>query len=368
MPTSNTKLSVSAPTLQRTLEMLLYAINVIDIDQAPPLVVNMHCEQHGIVREILSYLEDDGFCFALETSPDEYDHASFLRLQSRFVASYRTTKTYRTLPLPTQAIRTGALIAEQQGLALKDKVVCFEIQHQLNFHNAYHDCFFDNFYPALRYLSDEGFQIIRLPDGGRTSYHDLFSNYLESPATDARLNLYLLTQSTFVLSGQSKDFADFARLFGIPTLRTNCVFRWGLWGTRNDLFHFKLFYYRPLNRCLSLREIASSAALFEDNPQCHDQDSIDLVEATAQTLVKLVAEMLELLETKEHRSTSVPLEALEDILHGSCHPTPNAIEADERAGLLGGGRIAATFIEQQPGFLGFQPTDNRKLAQGLRHA
>lgn len=156
-----------------------------------------------------------------------------------------------------------------------------------------------SYIPAIQYLADNGFQVVRLGDASMKRLPPLkfVFDYAHSEHKGDFLDLYLLTRSTFSLCTSSGPFTV-ASMFNIPVLATNWVSAHTLPFLPRDLILFKKFRYRDSGKLLSFSELLN-LDYGEFSYYNLQRKNIEVVDNTPAELLNATMEMLEKLHTKK---------------------------------------------------------------------
>ncbi|MBN1817471.1 MAG: TIGR04372 family glycosyltransferase [Sedimentisphaerales bacterium] len=163
---------------------------------------------------------------------------------------------------------------------------------ELKYH-SYRDADINNYVPAMQYLSERGYYIVRIGDKSHRPLPNISHRVIDLPvhpqySPDA--DLYLTAQSKFFISAPSGPLS-LAVGFGIPVLWVNMPVLAGVWSNPGDVFVPKRYYSRHLSRYLSYSEIVTSDLLHYFRTEEYEKFGVELQENTAEELLRAVREM-----------------------------------------------------------------------------
>ena len=153
----------------------------------------------------------------------------------------------------------------------------------------------DNYIPAIKYLIDKGYTVVRLGDKTMKPLPKI-KYLIDAPfhkSYNNMVDVYFIAQSKFYIGTSSGPYA-IAKTFGIPKLCTNFLMFENLLSWKHDLYIFKKYFSIKENRCLSYEEILYSDILTDYT----QQTKIKLVENSPLEILSAVKEMLARLNNK----------------------------------------------------------------------
>lgn len=155
------------------------------------------------------------------------------------------------------------------------------------------------FIPAIRYLTENGYQIVRLGDPTMKRLPEMAAvfDYAHSPERDDYVDLYLLAKAAFLLCTSSGPFTV-ASMFGTPVLATNWMTPHILPFLTRDIILMKNFKWRDSGKPMSFKDtLALDYAEFGYyNLQ---RKNVDFSDNSAEQVLEATKEMLERLNAKE---------------------------------------------------------------------
>jgi len=163
---------------------------------------------------------------------------------------------------------------------------------QLGYH-SYRDADIGSYYPALRWLIDNGYYVVRIGDKSMRPIEDFGGKVLDGPhhpLYENDFDTYFVAMSRFYLGMHSGPYS-LARGFGVPMLITNAVIQHGADGHERDILIFKKYRSRQLDRFLTYEEVAMSPALYFNKEEVHEQAGLELVANTPEELLDATREM-----------------------------------------------------------------------------
>jgi len=134
--------------------------------------------------------------------------------------------------------------------------------------HSYRNASIENYIPAINYLINEGFYIVRFGDKSMKRFVNPPAQLIDAPFhpeyTDFVEPYFSAVSKFFIACGSGPD--NIAIGFGTPVLFINVVMVAAMFGTEKDLFVPKKFYSHKLRRYLTHEEFILSPAVnfFED--------------------------------------------------------------------------------------------------------
>lgn len=258
----------------------------------------------------------------------------------------------------------GKALQEALGMPDDAKIVTLHVRepgylndegHFYNYRNA--DIL--NYLPAIEYLIDKGYYIVRI--GDRTMkpipikhnriidapFHPLYADFFEP---------YFISKSNFYV-GMASGPASLAYIFDVYALLTNRVFHWGENGYYKGFSIYKHFWSQQLKRNLSYLEIMTSPALNYYNPALFDRAGITLQENSKEEILRAVIETEARINNNYYVDSNIDckIDKLFDL--AMCYNKTHKLE-------LGSGwnvqetsymQISHEYIKLNPAFLGITP-------------
>ncbi len=162
---------------------------------------------------------------------------------------------------------------------------------KLTYH-SYRDAQIENYIPAVQYLVQQGYYVVRLGDRAMKRLPLTSPQFVDAPFHEVYTDMvepYFIATAEFHIGSLSGPFS-IARGFGVPILLVNNPILATDWGLSKCLFVPKRYFSRHLLRYLRYTEIVSS---FLDTHRSDDFErcGIELHENTPQEILRAVMEM-----------------------------------------------------------------------------
>jgi putative glycosyltransferase (TIGR04372 family) len=156
-----------------------------------------------------------------------------------------------------------------------------------------------SFIPAIQYLTDNGYQVVRLGDPSMTRMPEMkfVFDYAHSSQKSDFLDLYLLKRSTFLLCTSSGPFTV-ASMFNVPVLATNWISGHLLPFLPRDIILMKNFKYRGSGKPLSYKDVLD-LDYGEFSYYNLQRKNVEYVDNTPDEILSATKEMLDRLNSKE---------------------------------------------------------------------
>ncbi len=165
----------------------------------------------------------------------------------------------------------------------------------------------DNYLPAVKYLTDEGFYVVRIGDDKMHRLPDMGPQVIDAPfhkANNKFVELYFVSQSTFMLKTISGP-DNLSITFGVPSLLTNMYWTPIVATIKDDLCIPKKYYSHRYRRNLTLSEIADDKKLlFSGNASDFTARHIELLENTEEEILAATQEMISRLRGEHQENVS----------------------------------------------------------------
>ncbi len=222
-------------------------------------------------------------------------------------------------------------------------------------YHSYRDANIMNFIPAINYLVDTGFWIVRIGDTTMTPLPEI-KQVIDLPFNEYRTDfadIWLLVNSYFYIATGSGPYSIPVTFGKPPMLCVNLIgVRSGLHGTDDrDTYLYKMLYSKKVNRMLSFPEMMYPGVIsvFADD---YKKRGLDVIENSSEDILNAVIEMLENMDkTPEDIQKASPLnqkikhqiakmQLCEDIIGGEL--LPPSIKYF---------RLAESFLEAHPEIL-----------------
>lgn len=223
--------------------------------------------------------------------------------------------------------------------------------------------------PALRRLTDLGFQVVRVGDANMTRVGREVPGLVELPFVPGyhpALDVYMIWRCRFMLSCQSGP-CSYARAFGKPNLVLNAVYHYTLLPEHNELLAFKTYRDAKTGRPLGVEELFRAGAHLLDRT-CHFDDAgIELEEMTADEILAATEEMVGWLDDPDRPETPAQRRFRRLMAWHSAHPTTTHPLAHGLSDYVGYGlpecRVSDAVCRMRPGYLTEDEPAGRVLAR-----
>jgi putative glycosyltransferase (TIGR04372 family) len=174
-------------------------------------------------------------------------------------------------------------------------------------YHSFRDADIATYIPAIHFLIERGFYIIRL--GDRTMcrvqlQHPQFIDMPFHPAYQQLVEPYFIWTSRFFLGTFSGPYS-IARAFNTPSLIVNGHIQPIILGGDLDLFVYKKYYSHTLGRMLTYREVVLSPIVDFSKTEEFINYKIQIVNNTPEELLRSSAEMVEHLNGKYTPTASI---------------------------------------------------------------
>jgi len=216
-------------------------------------------------------------------------HKNFKKYYSLSNMENETGKNLRkTFGIPQNAKLVTLHVREASYLNLKEK-------KNLSYHD-YRNASIENYIPAVNYLIENGFYVVRIGDRSMTKIRNAPKQFIDIHFHKNYTTLadtYFVSQSTFMIAGTSGP-DRIALRFGVPVLNVNQNIHAQEDGYDNceKLVVYKKYYSKQLKRNLTLEEILLSQAFYYFNYDYFELSGIELIENTPDEILVATKEML----------------------------------------------------------------------------
>jgi putative glycosyltransferase (TIGR04372 family) len=201
-------------------------------------------------------------------------------------------------------IRNGLAIQGQIGIPSNGRIVVLHNREpgylpQLTYHSG-RDAHIENFIPAIEYLTDRGYWVVRIGDPTMVPLPEM-PQVIDLPFYPKRTDFmdiwFSATCTCFIGNTSGPMLIPF--VFGRPRLLVNFVGQPCLYGHPFDLYIPKLHYWRLKNRYLTLAESVRSDTGRADG---YENQGIEIQENSSDDIVDAVREMVHRVEGSFHVS------------------------------------------------------------------
>lgn len=251
-------------------------------------------------------------------------------------------------------IRTGLQIERDLGIPHDKPLVCLHSREagyvaHLDYHR-YRDATVGNFAPAIDFLLERGFTVVRIGDPTMTplpprpGLHDIAVVQDKHPLSD----IWFCARARFMVGTTSGPLNIPLHFNEPPVLLVNVIPYQPSILTRNSRFLPKLLFSRKLGRTLSMREV--KLANFEFClAKSYEENELDVLENSTDEIFDAVREMVADLEGGDEHLRTHPLQqqytkalrAVDDF---------KRVTGQEYL-VLQENRVATSFLEKHPGYV-----------------
>jgi len=168
----------------------------------------------------------------------------------------------------------------------------------------------ETYLPAIEFLIKEGYYVVRLGDTTMKPLSGLPKQFIDAPfhsKCNDMVEPYFISVSDFFLCTASGPLT-IADAFGTPRLITNWPLARYAWAWQDDLYLFKRYYSRELQRNLTYEEVLCSPLMFLYDIESIHRAGLEVVDNSAEEILAAVHEMMSRL--KGTYSTSHEMSAI----------------------------------------------------------
>ncbi len=286
-------------------------------------------------------------------------------LAGRVLANMKDGKLPYKLTLNDQEKEQGLRLRTDFGIPADAPIVTLYVREQGYFpahiHHSHRNANVETYIPAIKYLVEQGFTVVRIGDDKMHRLPDLGPQVIDAPfhaAYDQLVEPYFVSESAFMIKTLSgPDCLSMA--FGIPSVITN--FYWNAFATqiKDDLCVPKKYYSHRYQRDLTLSEIATDKdLLFAGNAVDFTSRHIQLIDNTEQEILQATGEMVARQRGQFEETTAYDtrFRKLCRRIHEDCENNIYSdghinLETDYFGPYLGGLKISHTYCDSNPDFL-----------------
>jgi len=220
-----------------------------------------------------------------------------VQLNYLFLRDYGKREKIYPFQLNQTELAKGAELKRRMGIPATTPVVTLHVREggylpSMQYH-SYRDSDINNYRPAISYLIEQGYFVVRLGDDSMQALDGFERGYLEvwrHQEYDDLADPYFISVSDFFI-GASSGPQSLAKGFGVPSLTTNAVVAVRNWQDINDLILFKRYFSNAENRELSYEEILSTDLINGNKTAFFAEKQIELHENSAEEILRGVREM-----------------------------------------------------------------------------
>jgi len=229
------------------------------------------------------------FCKKYSEKKIDY-HFSLTDLENRM-----GNKLREEFQIPTNA-KIVTLVVRESGYTSSDGVYNFR------------DASIENYIPAVNYLIDQGFYVVRLGDKSMKRIKNTPSQFIDAPFHPNYTDLvdpYFISKSKFFF-GCGTGPMELASGFGIPILATDLpIISQSIVLDKKSLVIYKKLYSRKLKRNLTYEEILMSPCIEFFDDKYYQEADIEVVPNTPEEIMLATKEMNERLDEKDFSSKDI---------------------------------------------------------------
>ena len=220
------------------------------------------------------------------------------KLHALFIETLKDQKPIFHYALSDSEIERGNLLRAQFGIPPAAAIVTLHVRERGYFGkdeggDFYRNSNIQHYLPALQYLIDQGFYVVRLGDKSMTRIPIHSPRMIDVPhhsvSSDFADAYFTSVSKFFIGCGSGPD--NLATGFGIPVLYMNWQVHAGNWGKKRDLFAPKKYYSKKLHRYLTFEEMILAPVFDFCRDRLYEQSGIEIHENSPQEILMSVKEM-----------------------------------------------------------------------------
>ena len=217
--------------------------------------------------------------------------------QAMFWEKFRHEKPFYHFSLSESDIKKGNDLRHKLNIPESAPVVTLHAREsgyvRDSSHNSYRNASIENYMPAINYLVNEGFYVVRLGDKSMKHFVNPPSQFIDAPFhpeyTDFFEPYFCGTSKFFIGCSSGPDML--AHGFGTPVLHSNASMQAYVWGNEKDLYVPKKIYSHQQGRYLTYEEFILSPAVVFAHDKRHDLAGIEFKENSSEEILMAVKEM-----------------------------------------------------------------------------
>lgn len=203
------------------------------------------------------------------------------------------------MKLPEHFTLSGEAFCLRHGIDLAKPLVVLHARED-NYHaiekQSFRNTNIKHYVPAVHYLLDAGYQVVRIGDRGMARLRIKRSGYFELPSMpdyQHQLDPFLISRSVFMIGSQSGP-CSYARALGTPLLSINAVLHYTLLPAKMEMACFKRYVRSEgLNdEVLTLESALAAGAYHFDSSVQFKRAGIYLEQATSDEILASVKDMI----------------------------------------------------------------------------
>lgn len=216
-------------------------------------------------------------------------------LRDKLIRSLRVSKPSWFLQLNDEDHARGQQLKDELGMPRDAKVVTLHVRESgylpgMKYH-SYRDADIENYIPAINFLIDKGYYVVRLGDPSMKNIFIESDKFIDAAhLLQGRdfLDVYAIAISSFYVGIPSGPYT-LARVMGKPILSTNSILNNFEWGFAKDIWMPKKYFYK--DELMNYRSMAKLLPLNMTTTKAYTAESIRLEENTSDELLAAVEEM-----------------------------------------------------------------------------
>ena len=232
-----------------------------------------------------------------------FEHLSeqYFKLRQELDASVDRPRVY--FELSDEERRRGDDIAHKAAIPASARVVVLHTRehgyHQLS-NQSFRNINIENYFEAIRYLTEQGYYVVRIGDRSMKPLPDLGPMVVDAPFVEAYhpvFDPYIIDRCDFMITCHSGPCA-LARAFGKPCLVLNAIYSTYHIPETFELLTYKKYYAleNGAKRLIRYQEIMDRQIYLLRETQEFEEQNIVLEELTPGEILAAVTEMLDYLK------------------------------------------------------------------------
>lgn len=224
---------------------------------------------------------------------------SIVNMFGRVLRNLEGTEYPHQFRLSEEEQEQGLKLRQNMGIPADAPIITLYVREkgfipERTYHNL-RNADIENYLPAIKYLVDEGYFVVRIGDDKMQPLPDLGPQVIDTPFHPAYSQLvepYFVSQSEFMIKTNSGPDV-FTSVFGVPSLWTNTYWHLQLMTNKDDLIIPKKYFSHRYMRYLSMADIASNRELLLAwHTSEYTARHIELVENSSSEILAATEEML----------------------------------------------------------------------------
>jgi len=242
------------------------------------------------IENLLATVVQESNClYVLLSHPD---------LTISFAKKYYRKKPEYYCSLTDQELEMGYRLRDKLNIPRSSPIVTLHVRgpeytSDTDIHN-YRNMNIENYIPAINFLIDKGFYIIRLGDKGMKRIVNAPSQFIDAPfhpAYNEFVDPYFIAISNFYIGCPSGP-VSVARAFNVPILSVNTIAVAAECSADNELLLYKKWYSFQLKRNLTYEEMITSSCMSYYVNECFLKSDIELIENSPEEILVGIKEII----------------------------------------------------------------------------